>query len=97
REEKSEIKSTFRPFTEFANWAEYVGEYRPVLHIRAMPEMAENGSSIFARALVGGLTGVMMPGGRFHFKADFYKMKLFCGDVEVEPIQPSKVAHIVNS
>jgi hypothetical protein len=96
REEKSEIKGTFKPFNEFASWAEYVGQYKPVLHIRAMPEIAENTSSLFARALVGGLTGILPRGGKFHFKADFYKMKLFCGANEVEPIQPAKIAHIVN-
>jgi S1-C subfamily serine protease len=97
REANSEIKGTFRPFTEFAGWAEYVGEYKPVLHIRAMPEIGETGSSMFARALVGGLTGIVPRGGNFRFKADFYSMKLYCGDALVEPIQPSKVAHLVNT
>jgi S1-C subfamily serine protease len=96
RDEKSEIKGSFRPFSEFASWAEYVGEYRPVLHIRAMPEIGETGGSIFARALVGGLTGVVPRGGKFRFKADFHKMKLFCGAKEVEPIQPSRIPHLVN-
>jgi hypothetical protein len=96
REQKSEIKGTFNPFQDLYGWAEYLGEYKPVLHIRAMPEIGETGGSIFARALIGGLTGVVPRGGKFKFKADFYKMKLFCGDKEVEPIQPSKIAHLVN-
>lgn len=96
REQKTEIKNTFNPFHELYGWAEYLGEYRPVLHIRAMPEIAETAGSLWSRALIGGLTGVIPRGGKFKFKADFYKMKLFCGSNEVEPIQPSKVAHLVN-
>jgi S1-C subfamily serine protease len=96
REEKSEIKGTFNPFQELYGWAEYLGEYKPVLHIRAMPEIGETAGSMWTRALVGGLTGVVPRGGNFKFKADFYKMKLFCGEKEVEPIQPSKIAHLVN-
>lgn len=95
REEKSEIKGSFNPYQNLYGWSEYLGMYKPVLHIRAMPEVAETGGSFWTRALVGGLTGVMMP-GKFKFKADFYKMKLFCGSSEVEPIQPAKVAHLLN-
>jgi len=38
-------------------------------------------------------------GGPAHlrFKTDFYRMKLFCGDREVEPIQPGKDATVVNA
>lgn len=95
REEKSEIKGTFNPFQDFYGWAEYLGEYKPVLQIRATPEIAETGGSLFSRMLVGGLTGVRLP-AKVKFKADFYKMKLFCGEKEVEPIQPSKIARLFN-
>ena len=30
------------------------------------------------------------------FKTDFYRMKLFCGDKEIEPIQPGKAATVRN-
>lgn len=95
REQKSEIKGTFNPFQDFYGWREYLGDYKPVLHIRATPEIAETGGSLFSRILVGGLTGIMLP-AKVRFKADFYKMKLFCGDKEVEPIHPSKIARLVN-
>ena len=96
REEKSEIKGTFNPYQDLYGWAEYAGEYKPVLHIQAIPEIGETTGSIFTRALVGGLTGVVPRGGNFKFKADFYSMKLFCGSREVEPIQPSKIAKLLN-
>jgi S1-C subfamily serine protease len=95
REAKSEIKGTFNPYQDLYGWAEYAGEYKPVLHIQAIPEIGETTGSIFSRALLGGLTGVRMP-GKFRFKADFYSMKLFCGSREVEPIQPSKIAKMLN-
>lgn len=96
REAKSEIKGTFNPYSNLYGWAEYLGQYRPVLHIRAMPEIQETAGSFWSRALIGGLTGIVPRGGKFRFKADFYKMKLFCGESEVEPIQPAKIAHIFN-
>lgn len=95
REAKSEIKGTFNPYQDLYGWAEYAGEYKPVLHIQAIPEIGETTGSIFSRALLGGLTGARMP-GKFKFKADFYSMKLFCGSQEVEPIQPSKIAKLLN-
>jgi hypothetical protein len=30
------------------------------------------------------------------FKTDFYRMRLKCGDQEIEPIQPGKVAKVVD-
>ena len=30
------------------------------------------------------------------FKTDFYKMRLLCGEKEIQPILPAKVAHVVN-
>jgi len=38
-------------------------------------------------------------GGPAHlkFKTDFYRMRRFCGDKEVEPIQPAKAANVVNA
>lgn len=96
REAKSEIKGTFKPFQDLYGWAEYLGEYKPVLQIQAIPEIAETTGSIFSRALIGGLTGVIPRGGKFKFKADFYSMKLFCGGREVEPIQPGRIAKLLN-
>jgi hypothetical protein len=33
---------------------------------------------------------------RMRFKTDFYRMKLLCGDKEIQPIQPGKIASVVN-
>jgi S1-C subfamily serine protease len=97
RDDKSVIKGNFKPFSEFASWGEYVGEYMPVLHIRAMPQISETMGSLFGRALVGGLTGVTAIAGNYKFKADFYRMRLFCNGEEVEPIQQSRIPHLFNN
>ncbi|MCV4677463.1 hypothetical protein OFC08_31765, partial [Escherichia coli] len=33
---------------------------------------------------------------KLRFKTDFYRMRLMCGDKEVEPIHPAKIAHILS-
>lgn len=78
------------PFVQFKSWAEYVGEYRAVLLINAQPKLVAG----FMSALTGGL--VQTPNGfaapaQLHFKADFSRMKLYCGGREVTPIHPGKV------
>ncbi len=96
RDKKSEIKANLNPYQNLYGWAEYLGHYKPVLQIQAVPEIAETAGSLWTRALVGGLTGVMIPGGKYKYKADFYRMKLFCGNTEVEPIHPARIAHFSN-
>ncbi len=88
------VQGTFKPFEEFRSWAEYVGEYQPVLTIRAMPKIGESFGSRFGRALAANY-GIHAQ-AKLHFKTDFYRMKLLCGDKVVEPIQPGKVAYIMS-
>jgi hypothetical protein len=73
------------------NWAEYAGEYKPVLLVRARPELAETTGSLFLRAMVS----PYIP-AKIRFKTDFYSMKLFCGSQEVQPIHAGKIAHVVD-
>ncbi len=77
-------------------WAEYTGEYKPVLLVQATPQLRETFSSRLGRELnpAGAIFSVPP---RMRFRADFYRMKLFCGAKEVEPIQPGKAATIVNT
>lgn len=91
KKSKDAIKGTFQPLEDLKNWAEYAGEYKPVLLVRATPEFAETTGSVFLRALVSPYIAPKM-----RFKADFYKMKLFCGSREVQPIHPSKIAHVID-
>jgi S1-C subfamily serine protease len=99
RTKKSEqaLQGTFRPLDDLKNWAEYVGEYQPVIMIRATPKMHETGGSILRRSLVAGLSpGAYGGPATMRFKTDFYRMKLKCGDKDVAPIQPGKIAHMLD-
>jgi hypothetical protein len=74
-----------------------VGDYQAVVMIRATPKMHETGGSIFRRSLVAGLSqGAYGGPATMHYKTDFYKMRLQCGDKEVAAIQPGKIAHVLD-
>jgi len=83
-------QGSLNPLDEFRGWAEYVGEYKPVIIIRAMPELRETRWSSVSRGLLYG-------GGkaRLRFRTDFHKMRLLCGGEEIEPIHPGKIPHIM--
>jgi S1-C subfamily serine protease len=89
-------KSNFEPLKNLHEWAEYTGEYKPVLLIQAAPQLRETFASLVGRELV---PSIEMIGGapRLKFRTDFYRMKLLCGSREVEPIQPGKAAAVVNA
>jgi hypothetical protein len=95
RNSKVAVQQTFQPLDELRSWQEYVGEYEPVVQIRATPKLRETFGSALARGLTA-RNGVSTIPAKMRFKTDFYKMHLKCGDQEVEPIQPGKVAKVVN-
>ena len=90
------VQNTFEPLEDLHGWAEYVGEYKPILLITARPQLRETFGSALLRGLASSGGGY---GGPAHlkFKTDFYRMKLFCGEKEVEPIQPGKAASVINA
>jgi len=83
-----------RLFETYGGWREYVGEYRPVLHVQVSPETGESLWSIFNRTL--SKSGVVAP-ARQRFKTNFFGMRLLCGGREVQPIHPGKIAHVTQS
>ncbi len=97
RNRKSEVavQDSFRPLEDLKNWEVYVGEYKPVLLIRATPKLRETGGSIFLRSLAASGGAYNVP-AKMRFKADFYKMKLECGAKEIVPVLPGKIAHVVD-
>jgi S1-C subfamily serine protease len=88
------IKGSYQPFDEFRGWREYVGDYKPVLLIQATPELAESFWGAFGRGLAANY-GIHAQ-AKLHFKSDFHRMKLFCGDREIEPFQPGKIPFLKN-
>lgn len=97
RNKKSEVavQNDFQPLDDLKNWEQYVGEYKPVLLIRATPKLRETGGSIFLRSLAASGGAYNVP-AKMRFKADFYKMKLLCGSKEIAPILPGKIAHVID-
>lgn len=85
---KDAVQDTYRPLDEFANWAEYVGEYRAVLTIRASPHYGESFWGAVGRGVAANYG--IHKAAKLHFKTDFYRMKLKCDEREIEPIQPGK-------
>ncbi len=91
------VQGTFRPLDDLKNWEEYVGGYQSIMLIRATPKIHETGGSILRRSLVAGLSQGGYGGpATMRFKTDFYRMRLKCGDKEVAPIQPGKIAHVLD-
>lgn len=87
------VQGTFQPLEDLKTWAEYAGEYQPVIQIQADPKLRETFMSAFSRGLA---QGAYVGPAKMRFKTDFYKMHLLCGDKEIQPIQPSKVADVLN-
>jgi S1-C subfamily serine protease len=88
---------TFEPLQDLPEWAEYVGEYKPVLFVQAAPQLRETFMSVLGRELTPSIEPFGSGAPRLRFRTDFYRMKLLCGAKEVEPIQPGKAATVVNA
>jgi S1-C subfamily serine protease len=88
------VQGTYRPFDEFRNWREYIGDYRPILLINAEPNAGESFWGAVGRGVAANY-GIAVR-ANIHYKTDFYRMKLFCGDKEVEPIHPGKIFRGMN-
>jgi len=96
KKHEAAVQNTFEPLRDLRGWAEYAGEYKPVLLIQAAPQLRETFMSALGRGLAASSGGY---GGPAHlkYKTDFYRMKLLCGGKEVEPIHPGKAATVVNA
>jgi S1-C subfamily serine protease len=88
---------TFEPLQDLPEWAEYVGEYKPVLLVQAAPQLRETFMSALGRELTPSIEPFGSGAPRLKFRTDFYRMKLLCGAKEVEPIQPGKAATVINA
>jgi S1-C subfamily serine protease len=95
RKSASAVQGTFEPLDDLKGWAEYIGQYSPVLLIQASPKLKETFWSGFGRAMAA--QHGMVPGpARLHFKTDFYKMKLLCGSEEIQPLMPGKAERVLD-
>ena len=78
-----------RPLMDFGNWSDYVGDFPPVLFIRATPKLVEGFWTTVGR-FAARTQGVSLPPIK-RFKSGFSRMRAFCGDAEVTPIHPFKL------
>jgi hypothetical protein len=88
-------QGTFEPLDDLKGWEEYVGEYEPTLLIQASPMLVEGFWSAFGRSMSESHGYVPGPAS-MHFKTDFYRMSLFCGDREVIPLWPGKAERVLS-
>lgn len=95
RKSATAVQGTFEPLEDIKGWEQYVGEYAPVLLIRASPKLKESFWSAFGRGMAAS-HGIAPGPASMHFKTDFYKMKLMCGSQEVQPLMPGKVQRVLD-
>lgn len=95
RKSAEAVQGTFRPLDDLRNWNQYVGDYEPVIYVRATPKLRETGGSMFLRSLAAAGGAYNVP-AKMRFKTDFYRMRLKCGSKEIQPIEPGKIAHVVD-
>lgn len=84
-----------KPYTagdDFYEWRRYVGDYRAVVRVQAVPEITMTAGSAFAVAMLG----PNVP-QRYRFKTDFDRMELWRGTTLVEPILPGRLAEVVSA
>jgi hypothetical protein len=96
RKRNESSQNTFEPLQDLHEWAEYTGEYKPVLLVQAAPQLRETFLSQLGHELTPAIE-TYTGGPRWKFRTDFYRMKLLCGVKEIEPIQPGKAATVVNA
>jgi len=92
---KAKSELTLNPLDDLHNWAEYIGEYDALIHIRAQSTLHETFMSGLSRSMAAA-GGVYGGPARLKFKTDFGRMRLFCDGKGVEPIQPGKIAYMIN-
>lgn len=96
KKHEAAVQNSFEPLRNLRGWAEYIGEYKPVLLIQAEPQLKETFMSALGRGLAASGGSYGGP-ARMKYKTDFYRMRLLCGGKEVEPIHPGKAATVANA
>jgi len=90
----SETRPDFTEMWGLKNWAPYLGEYTPVIEILASSKLRETKGSILGRVVTG---ATFSEPWQMKFKTNFYKMRLRCGDKEIQPIQTGKIEEVVDN
>jgi hypothetical protein len=86
RTKKSEAakEEDFVPLKDVRESGEYFEDRSPMIIIHARPKVKVAGGSVLLHAYAGRHI-------KAHFKSDFSRMKLMCGNAEIEPLLPGRV------
>jgi hypothetical protein len=79
-----------RPLIDFSNWSDYVSDFPPVLLVRVTPKLTEGFWTMMARGAAR-TQGLAIPPIK-RIKSGFARLRAFCGESEVTPIHPFKLA-----
>jgi len=93
---KDSKAEAFNPTESLHNWAAYAGAYQAVVTIRATPKLRETFLSSLGRGLAAAGGAAYVGPATMRFKSDFLKMELYCGSKLVTPIQPGRIAHVID-
>lgn len=74
------------PWSEFANWSDYMADVPPVLLVRVTPKLEEGFWTTVARGAAR-TQGMNLPPMKKP-KAPLSRLRAFCGETEVAPIHP---------
>ncbi|NIM01650.1 MAG: trypsin-like serine protease [Acidobacteria bacterium] len=79
----------YQPGSRFYEWTKSAENFRPVVRIRAYPEIKMKAGSAWKVALVGGRAS-------YRFKTDFQRMVLLRNGEPVEPVHPGRIKEVVH-
>jgi S1-C subfamily serine protease len=97
REERGKPLPQYNTFRSLRNWADYVNQQKPVVHVLAIPEIKATGKSTFLQLLGAGLGAMggmlLLPPRDFKFSTNFNEMTLNCDGKPVTPIQRGRIPY----
>jgi hypothetical protein len=97
KDEQAKPLPPYNSFRNLRNWADYVNEQKPVIHVLAIPEIRATGKSTFLQLLGVGLGAIggmlVLPPKDFKFRTNFNEMTLNCDAKPVTPIQRGRIPY----
>lgn len=89
RKQQQREDEPYEPGKQFYDWQKQSENFKPVVRIRAFPEVKMKFGSALGAALVG-------TGAKYKFKTDFARMELRRDGERVEPIHPGRIKEVVH-
>jgi len=90
KKHEAAIQNTFEPLQDLHGWAEYVGEYKPVLLVVARPQLRETFMSALGRGLAASGGNYGGP-ARMKYKTDFIGCDYFVAARKLNQSSPGRL------